>query len=203
MPIFTNIFLGMALTIIIFNLFYMLSKKRSLHVSHIYLTAVIGGVLAVLPNLLSLLGINLSGYACNIFFFNCYLRELDEQTLSTISKMLNNIIGGMSIGLMFFELAYFYNKKVRDAPDLKYFYIFSLLGAIISLFPTILRLTTKYEMPELVCNLFFFNCLIQKLDPVGTEAFSFIFFSLFFITIIIVSLLIKKEKKSYMLPTIE
>ena len=203
MPIFTNIFIGMTFSIITFNLFYMFTKKKSLPVVYIYLVAAIGGIMSVVPNLLSLIEINLSGYACNIFFFNCYLRDLDAMILSTISKILNNIIGGMSIGLMFFELAYFYNRKVRETPNLKYFYLFSFLGIILALIPTFLRLTARYEMPEYICNIFIFNCLIEKLDPSGSEAFSFIFFSLFFITIIIVSLMIRREKKEYMLPTIE
>ncbi|MEM5777646.1 MAG: hypothetical protein QXJ06_04340 [Candidatus Aenigmatarchaeota archaeon] len=203
MPTFTNIFLGMAFSIIVFNFFYIFTKKRTLPVVYIYVVAALGGFLAILPNLLSYLGINLSGYACNIFFFNCYLKEIDAQTLSVVSKILNNIIGGMSIGLMFFELAYFYNKKVREAPNLKYFYIFSFISILVALFPTFLRLVLKYEMPEIVCNVFLFNCLIEKLDPTGTEVFSFIFFFLFFVTIIIVSVMIKREKKNYMLPTIE
>jgi len=203
MPIFTNIFIGMAFSIIIFNLFYMFTRKKSIPVAYVYAIAAIGGFLAIVPNLLMLAGINLSGYSCNIFFFNCYLREIDAETLSSISKTLNNIIGGMSIGLMFFELAYFYNRKVREAPDLKYFYIFSFAGIMIALFPSFLRFFATYEMPEPLCNVFFFNCLINKLDPTGSEVFSFIFFFLFFITIVIVSVLVRKEKGKYMLPTIE
>jgi hypothetical protein len=203
MPIFTSIFIGMTFSIIIFNLFYMFTKRKSLPVAYIYLVAVIGGIMSIVPNLLSLIGINLSGYACNIFFFNCHLGSLDAATLSTISKILNNIIGGMSIGLMFFELAYFYNRKVREAPSLKYFYLFSFLSIIFALIPTILRIAVKYEMPEYICNVFIFNCLIERLDPSGSEAFSFIFFTLFFITVVIVSLMIRKEKKEYMLPTID
>jgi len=203
MPIFTNTFIGMTFSIIIFNLFYMFTKRKSLPVIYIYLVAAIGGIMSIVPNLLSLIGINLSGYACNIFFFNCHLKGLDTMTLSTISKILNNIIGGMSIGLMFFELAYFYNRKVREAPSLKYFYLFSFLSIIFALIPTFLRLVARYEMPEYICNIFIFNCLIERLDPSGSEAFSFIFFSLFFITIIIVSLMIRREKKEYMLPTID
>jgi len=203
MPIFTNIFIGMTFSIITFNLFYMLTKKRSLPFLYIYLVAAIGGLMAITPNALSLIGINLSGYACNIFFFNCYLRSLDAATISTISKILNNIIGGMCIGLMFFELAYYYNKKIREAPSLRYFYLFSFLGIIFALIPTFLRFLARYEMPEYICNIFIFNCLIQNLDPSGSEAFSFIFFSLFFITVVIVSLMIRREKKEYMLPTIE
>ncbi|MEM5803296.1 MAG: hypothetical protein QW474_01855 [Candidatus Aenigmatarchaeota archaeon] len=203
MPIFTNIFIGMAFSIIVFNLFFMFTRKKSLPVAYIYIVAALGGFLSIIPNLLLFLGINLSGYTCNIFFFNCYLRELDVLTLSTISKILNNIIGGMSIGLMFFELAYFYNKKVREAPNLKYFYLFSFISILVALFPTFLRLVIKYEMPEPICNIFLFNCLIEKLDPAGSEIFSFIFFFLFFITIVIVSVMIKREKKNYMLPTID
>ncbi len=203
MPIFTNIFIGMTFSIIVFNIFLMFTKKKTLPLVYIYVIAAIGGVAAIIPNILSLVGINLSGYTCNIFFFNCYLRELDITTLSMISKLLNNIIGGMSIGLMFFELTYYYNRKLRDAPNLKYFYIFSFLGVLVAIFPSILRMVFKYEMPEYVCNIFLFNCLIQKLDPTGSEVFSFIFFFLFFITVIIVSLMIRKEKRNYMLPSID
>jgi len=203
MPIFTNIFIGMTFSIITFNLFYMFTKRKSVPVLYIYLVSVIGGLMSIVPNILSFIGINLSGYACNIFFFNCYLRSLDASAISTISKILNNIIGGMCIGLMFFELAYYYNKKIREAPSLEYFYLFSFLGIIFALIPTFLRFVAKYEMPRYICDIFIFNCLIQNLDPSGSEAFSFIFFTLFFITVIIVSLMIRKEKKIYMLPTIE
>ncbi|MFH8080805.1 MAG: hypothetical protein QXO84_02910 [Candidatus Aenigmatarchaeota archaeon] len=203
MPIFTNIFLGMALSIIIFNLFYTFSRRKTIQFIYIYIIAALGGFLSIIPHILSLMGIHLSGYACNIFFFNCYLREIDMSTLSIISKMLNNTIAGMCIGLMFFELAYFYNKKLRETPNLRYFYVSSLLGMFVALFPTLLRLFINYNMPELVCNMFLFNCLIEKLDPVGTEVFSFIFFFMFFITVVIVSLMIKREKKRDMFPTIE
>ncbi|MBU5689966.1 MAG: hypothetical protein QXM68_02105 [Candidatus Aenigmatarchaeota archaeon] len=204
--IFTNFFIGMAICIIVFEFVYFLSKKKKQipPLKYLYLSGILGGMFAIFPTILSLtLNINLSGNACNIFFFNCYIQEMDNFYFILLSKMLNNVIGGMSISLMLFELMYLYNKKIRGAPSILYFYFFSFSGVIISLIPSLLRFFLSYEMPEFVCNMFFFNCLIQKLDPTGSEIFSFIFFFLFFITTIIVTLLIKREKPNYMLPTID
>ncbi|MEM0473456.1 MAG: hypothetical protein QXF88_01930 [Candidatus Aenigmatarchaeota archaeon] len=195
----------MALCIIVFEIIYFISRKKKQipPLKYLYLTGILGGLFAIFPTIISFTGINLSGQMCNIFFFNCYIQEMDEYYFALMSKLLNNVIGGMSISLMLFELMYLYNKKIRGAPSILYFYFFSFSGVVISLIPTLLRFTVNYEMPEFVCNMFFFNCLIQKLDPAGSEIFSFIFFFLFFITTIIVTLLIKREKPNYMLPTID
>lgn len=208
MIIFNNVFIGMAISIIIFEFFYysFIGRKKGEipPLKYIYFFGFFGGFFSIIPTLLEVfLNIKLANFLCNLFFFNCYIQQLDPVLLSFMSKLLNNVIGGMSISLMFFEIIYLYNKKIRGTPKIIYFYFFSFFGVILSLIPTFIRLIFNIELPYIICNLFFFNCLIRRLDPTGSEVFSFIFFFLFFITTIIVSLLVRKEKSRSILPTID
>lgn len=205
--IFNNIFVGMAISIIVFEILYFFIRKKQGDIpplKYIYFFAFLGGFFATIPTLLRLtLNIELSGLICNLFFFNCYMQQLDPVLLAAMSKLLNNVIAGMSISLMLFEIIYLYNKKVRGTPSIIYFYFFSFFGVIVSLIPSFMRMFFGIELPSFFCNIFFFNCFIQQLDPTGSEIFSFIFFFLFFITTIIVSLLVRKEKSQSLLPNID
>jgi hypothetical protein len=87
-------------------------------------------------------------------------------------SILYNIIVGSTASIFIFGIAHILVKGFKVLPNVRRLYAFALIGALLSVVPTLADAIFQVKLTDVACNIFFFNCFINNLTLEGEKLFS-------------------------------
>lgn len=115
-----------------------------------------------------------------------------------MSMAIGHFSVGAAISLIIFRLIDYYSKKIRLEYYLRYdllVVVFGGLWAMIPDLPYVFNINFISLHSTQFCNLFFFHCYLDKIDPADTIIFSTFMFGIFLVDTLVITWLVTHKKQ--------